>query len=71
MPAGTYAFVLRPIVEGRTRLIVRDQAAWRIREWPFAALIDEPLHAYMETGLIRGLKRRAEQPPTEQTGSVG
>ncbi len=29
MPAGTYAFVLRPIDEGRTRLIVGDQAAWR------------------------------------------
>ncbi len=37
--------------------IVRDRAAWRIREWPFAVLIYEPLHAYMETGLIRGLKR--------------
>lgn len=51
----------RPAAERRTRLLVRDRAAWRIREWPFAALIYEPLHACMETGLIRGLKQRVEQ----------
>ena len=61
MPAGTYAFVLEPIDADRTRLIVRDRAAWKMREWPFAALVYEPLHAYMETGLMRGLKRRAER----------
>jgi SAM-dependent methyltransferase len=27
VPAGTYAFVLQPIDEGRTRLVVRDNAA--------------------------------------------
>jgi len=64
LPAGTYAFVLWPIDEGRTRLLVRDRAAWRIREWLFAALVYEPLHAYMETGLMCGLKQRAEQAPT-------
>ncbi len=56
MPAGSYAFVLDPIDEQHTRLIVRDRAVWRAREWPFAALVYEPLHAYMETGLMRGLK---------------
>jgi len=61
MPAGTYAFVVQPVDEGRTRLLVRDRATWRIREWPFAALIYEPLHAYMETGLLRGVKQRVEQ----------
>ena len=59
MPTGSYAFVLRPIDAG-TRLLVRDRAAWRRAEWPFVALVYEPLHAYMETGLIRGLKQRAE-----------
>ena len=59
MPTGSYAFVLRPIDAG-TRLLVRDRAAWRLAEWPFVAFIYEPLHAYMETGLIRGLKARAE-----------
>jgi hypothetical protein len=68
MPAGTYAFVLEPIDADRTRLIVRDRAAWKMREWPFAALIYEPLHAYMETGLIRGLKRRAERAPIASGG---
>ena len=63
MPAGTYAFVLQPIDGNRTRLVVRDRAAWRTREWPFVALLYEPLHAYMETGLMRGLKRRAERTP--------
>jgi hypothetical protein len=67
LPAGTYAFVLRPIDEGRTRLIVRDKAAWRLPEWPFAVIVYEPLHAYMETGLIRGLKRRVERPPIDRS----
>jgi hypothetical protein len=60
MPAGTYAFVLRQAGDGGTRLIVRDRAAWRRRELLFAALVFEPLHAYMETGLLRGVRQRAE-----------
>jgi len=70
MPLGTYAFVLRPTVEGRTRLLVRDRAVWRRRELPFAALVYEPLHAYMETGLMRGLKERAERAQINSTASV-
>jgi hypothetical protein len=60
MPIGTYAFVLRPIDDSSTRLIVRDRAAWKRREWLFRVLVYEPLHAYMETGLLKGLKHRAE-----------
>jgi len=60
MPAGTYAFVIEPIDADSSRLIVRDRARWKLREWPFAALVYEPLHAYMEIGLIKGVKRRAE-----------
>lgn len=60
MPAGTYAFVIDPIDADTSRLIVRDRAHWKWTEWPFAALIYEPLHAYMETGLISGVRRRAE-----------
>jgi hypothetical protein len=63
LPVGTYAFVLHPIDADTTRLIVRDRAQWKRREWPFTALVYEPLHAYMETGLIRGVKRRAEARP--------
>jgi hypothetical protein len=61
MPVGTYAFILRPIDAGHTRLLVRDRAAWRLREWPFAVLLYEPLHAYMESGLLEGLRQRAER----------
>jgi hypothetical protein len=70
MPAGSYAFVLRPIGADRTRLLVRDRAVWSRRERLFAALIYEPLHAYMETGLMRGLKQRAEQAPVSSTVSL-
>ena len=64
-PVGTYAFVLAPIDSRTTRLIVRDRAHWRPREWPFSVLVYEPLNAYMETGLIRGVKRRAEAGPAQ------
>jgi len=60
LPAGTYAFVVEPVDERTTRLLVRDRAVWKAWEWPFAALVYEPLHAYMETGLLNGLRRRAE-----------
>lgn len=60
LPVGTYAFVLQPIDDRSTRFIVRDRAAWRRREWLFKVLVYEPLHAYMETGLLEGVRRRAE-----------
>ena len=60
LPAGTYAFMVRPIDGNRTRLIVRDRAAWKPSEVPFAVLVFEPLHAYMEMGLIQGIRQRAE-----------
>lgn len=60
LPAGTYAFVLDPLDAGTTRLVVRDRARWKVVEWPFAALVYEPLHAYMETGLLKGVRQRAE-----------
>jgi hypothetical protein len=66
MPAGTYAFVLDPIDEGASRLIVRDRARWKWWEWPFATLVYEPLHAYMETGLISGVRRRAQRAGSQR-----
>jgi hypothetical protein len=65
VPAGTYAFVIEPIDSERSRLIVRDRARWKWTERPFAALVYEPVHAYMETGLIKGMKRRVEASSTE------
>ena len=67
MPAGTYAFVVEPIESDTSRLIVRDRARWKWWEWPFATLVYEPLHAYMETGLISGVRQRAERARSEQT----
>ena len=61
MPVGSYAFVLRPVDAHTTRLIVRDRAAWRWWERPFALLVYEPLHAYMEIGLMQGARQRAER----------
>lgn len=66
MPTGTYAFVIDPIDSERSRLIVRDRARWKWWEWPFTALVYEPLHGYMETGLILGVRRRAEAAVGEQ-----
>jgi hypothetical protein len=66
MPAGTYAFVLDPIDGAASRLIVRDRARWKWWEWPFATFVYEPLHAYMETGLISGVKQRAERATSRQ-----
>jgi hypothetical protein len=42
MPAGTCAFVLHPFDDRTSRLIVRDRARWRRREWLFVALVYEP-----------------------------
>lgn len=67
LPVGTYAFVLAPIDAQTTRLIARDRAHWKRREWPFTVLLYEPLHAYMETGLIHGVKRRAEARPAQSS----
>jgi hypothetical protein len=60
MPAGTYAFVIEQIDPETSRLIVRDRARWKWSEWPFVTFVYEPLHAYMEIGLISGVRRRAE-----------
>lgn len=60
MPLGSYTFLVEPLDDGASRLIVRDRAHWKWWEGPFATLVFEPLHAYMETGLISGVRRRAE-----------
>ena len=67
LPTGSYAFVIDPIDSETCRLIVRGRAHWKWWEWPFAALIYEPLHGYMETGLISGVRRRAEAATGERS----
>jgi len=75
---GTWAFILRPVPGGRTRLLVRERDAGWIR---FAAprrsgllrtaggLIDyvvaEPLHFAMVRKMMLGLKQRAEESPAQ------
>jgi hypothetical protein len=61
LPQGTYAFVLDPVDRQATRLIARDRAAWSWWQYPFLLLLFEPLHAYMETGVLKGIKQRAER----------
>lgn len=61
LPMGTYDFLLVPRDDQATRLLVRDRAIWQWWEWPFAILVFEPLHAYMETGMLQGIKQRAER----------
>ena len=70
---GTWAFILRPLPGGRTRLLVREREdGWLRAAAPhrsgilraLGGLIDyvvgEPLHFVMTTGMMRGLKQRAE-----------
>ncbi|WP_345564773.1 hypothetical protein [Nonomuraea rosea] len=57
----TWAFVLRPEPDGRTRLIVRERYAYT-RWW--APLMIEPVTAVsfvMTRKMLRGIKRRAER----------
>lgn len=62
LPSGTYAFLIRPQSTGMSRLLVRDRAVWRWWHTPFRLGVFEPLHAYMQTGQLRGIKQRAEEP---------
>lgn len=60
LPVGTYAYVLASVDGETTRLISRDRAIWQWWETPFRLLIFEPLHTYMQTGVLRGIKQRAD-----------
>jgi hypothetical protein len=42
-------------------VLSRDRTMWSWRQGPFRLLIFEPLHAYMQTGVLLGIKRRAER----------
>lgn len=70
---GTWAFILRPLPDGQTRLLVRERdAGWFRLAAPkrsgilsaVAALVDyvaaEPLHFVMVRRMMLGLKQRAE-----------
>lgn len=63
VPGATWAFVLRPVDEKRTRLIVRLRGDWEAS--PAMTLFNrallEPAHFVMERKMIYGIKDRAEQ----------
>jgi len=69
LPVGTYAFSLRPRASGGSRLLVRDRAVWRWWQAPFRLFLFEPLHAYMQTGQLQGIKQRAEQHVQSQVNA--
>ena len=69
LPRGTYAFVLEPIDGQTTRPIVRDRAVWSWWQYPFVLLVYEPLHAYMQTGVLHGIKQRVERAVIRPVGS--
>ncbi|ADB63084.1 hypothetical protein Htur_4265 (plasmid) [Haloterrigena turkmenica DSM 5511] len=71
-PAWTWAFVLKPIDEGTTRLLARmrsnprrssigSRAAHPILGEAVDYLFWEPAHFLMERKMLRGIKRRAER----------
>ena len=66
---GWGAFVLVPINTNQTRMIVRTRAEAHptlsgVATAPFRVLVYEPAHLIMERGMLRGIKRRAEQSQT-------
>ena len=59
---GTWAFVLDPIAEGRTRLVVRYRAAFPPSARMAATLkVISPIHAFMERKQLRTIKQNAER----------
>uniref|UniRef100_A0A7D5H5B2 SRPBCC family protein n=1 Tax=Natrinema halophilum TaxID=1699371 RepID=A0A7D5H5B2_9EURY len=71
-PAWTWAFVLEPVADGSTRLLARTRSnPGRSSIGPFSSfpalqegvnyLFWEPAHFVMERGMLRGIRRRAEQ----------
>jgi hypothetical protein len=70
---GTWAFILEPLAQQRTRLLVRERdAGWlrvltprrfgllRAAAAAFDYIIGEPLHFAMVRKMMLGLKQRAE-----------
>jgi len=59
----SWAFVLDPVNERTTRLIIRSRAAWA--DTPTARLAKpvllEPVHFLMEERMLRGIRERAER----------
>ena len=57
-PNGTWAFILDPIDERTTRLIVRSRSGAKAN--PFRFLLFDPAHFIMERKMMLGIRDRAE-----------
>ncbi|HSF40027.1 MAG TPA: hypothetical protein VLT87_09560 [Thermoanaerobaculia bacterium] len=57
-PNGTWAFLLDPVDERTTRLIVRSRSGPKAD--PFRFLVFDPIHFVMEQKMMRGIRDRAE-----------
>ncbi|GEJ58671.1 hypothetical protein [Anaeromyxobacter diazotrophicus] len=69
-PSGSWAFVLAPEPDGRTRLVVRsrrgsEHVAPSLAASALGALVLDPLHFAFERRLMLGVKERAEGRPVE------
>jgi hypothetical protein len=71
---STWAFVLRDLGAGRTRLVVRWQAFWDLRSSALSLAIGlalDPIEFIMEQKMMRGIKERAESTALGQTSGSG
>lgn len=57
-PNGTWAFLLDPVDEEATRLVVRSRSGPKAD--PFRFLVFDPIHFLMEQKMMRGIRDRAE-----------
>lgn len=57
-PNGTWAFLLDPVDEQTTRLVVRSRSGPKAD--PFRFLVFDPIHFLMEQKMMRGIRDRAE-----------
>jgi hypothetical protein len=58
----SWLFMLRPMSNGATRLLIRTRGNYRPHRLlaPAMAILLEPVHFVMERGMLLGIKRRAE-----------
>lgn len=57
---SAWTLLLEPVAGGRTRLLSRWSERIRWPQLPFRLFMYEPAHFIMETGVLHGLKERAE-----------
>lgn len=62
---GTWAFIVQPLDQGHSRLVVRGRGAGYHSPWAlaFERLVFEPVHFMMERKMMEGVKSRVEGRP--------